>query len=150
MSSDSVVLVKVTKPVRKEGHVVIPRGAIIRGTVRTFGERRFFLAFGTFVVGETRYRFEGRAEERNYAGIVAIRREATLQERQRSTVINGVLSGLVNASAIATAALPAGVGEATRVIANGTRDNTLQDEQVQDGYVLEAAKGKRFSILVTQ
>ena len=150
VSSDATVLVQVTKAVRRKGVLVIPEGTIIRGTIRTYGERRFFLAFGQFSIGDTPYRLTGRAEERNYAGLLAVRREATLQERQRSTVINGVLSGLVNASALATQNISPAVQQATQVIAQGTRNNTLRENQVQEGYVLEAAKGKRFRILVTK
>ncbi len=150
VSSDNVVLVKVTRPVRKGSELVIPKGTIIRGSIRTFGERRFFLNFGELTVSDVRYRFQGRAEERNYAGIVAVRREATLKERQRATVVDGVLSGLVGASAIATQSLPVGVQQASQVIASGTRNNALRDQQVREGFVLEAAKGKRFRILVTR
>ena len=150
VSSDTVVLAKVTQHVRKAGQLVIPQGAILRGTIQTYGERRFFLRFGEFSVSGVRYGFVGRAEERNYAGIVAVRREATLKERQRSTLINGVLSGLVGASAVAAQGLPPGLQEASQVIASGTRENTLREERVREGFVLEAAKGKRFRILVTE
>ena len=150
LSNDNVVLAQVTKAVYKDGLLVIPRRVIIRGSIRTYGEQRFFLEFGQFTVENVLFAFEGRAEERNYAGIVAIRREATLQERQRSTVIDGVLSGLVGASAVAAQALPPGVREASQVIAGGTRENTLREEEVREGFVLEAAKGKHFRILVTK
>ena len=150
VARDNAVLVKVPKAVLQEGRMVVPAHTIIRGEIRTYGEHRFFIAFGQYTVDGRRYAFEGRAEQRNYAGLLAQRREATMQERQRSTVINGVVSGLAEVSGVAAQALPVGARAATQVIGQETQRNTIENNRVKDGFVLEAPKGQRFQVLVTR
>ena len=150
ISGTRIVLAKVSKNVAERGQVLIPKDTIIRGLVRRHGENRFFFDFGEFTLNGRKYVLTGRAEERDFAGVVGIRREATFKERQKFTIVDGVLSGLAGASYGLSTRLPLGAREASQTLAQGTRNNARLEYLPDQGFVLEVARGKRFRILVTE
>lgn len=142
---DVTVLAEVISPVKVDDRVVIPAGAIMMGTSSSDRER-VYVRFHQVVVGGRKLSLGAAAAEGDMPGIKAIKREATLEERQQSRLAQGALG----AAAGLAEALVGPAGSTLRELSDGAVRETQRAQEVDSSVVLIVPAKTQFEAIVTE
>ncbi len=130
---DAVVLARVSEAVRIGEKVVLPKGALLKGRSSNDADR-VYIRFHEVVIGKEKFAVDASAVEGDLPGVKAMKREATLEERQQSRVAQGALGA---AADVALRAAGVGVaGTVLRGVSSGAVEETQQAQQYETSVVL--------------
>ena len=144
--TDGVVLARVLAPVLVGDKVVVPKGALLRGKASSDNER-MYLQFSELLIGDQKLTLTGSAIEGEYAGLLAQKRQASLEEQQKAALAAGALGAAADVALQLTTGVQASALQDTT---GGAVQATQQAQKVDPKVVLVVPAKTPFEVVITE